>query len=114
MDKFFAGRTMTYDCKKPGVAFWATVGLVTVLVYLASFGPACRIASRRVEFGFSEKPKIPTFYWPILTLSGDCPGVGTAVLWYVKVCVPRGREVLVPFYGDDGELNWARFIAEPE
>jgi len=30
------------DRKKPGVAFWATVGLVVVLVgYPLNFGPAC-------------------------------------------------------------------------
>ena len=33
---------MTSDRKKPGVAFWATVGLVVLpLLYVASFGPAC-------------------------------------------------------------------------
>jgi hypothetical protein len=32
------------DRKKPGVAFWATVALVVVLVaYPLSFGPACWI-----------------------------------------------------------------------
>jgi hypothetical protein len=30
---------MTTDREKPGVAFWATVVLVVVLVYLVSFGP---------------------------------------------------------------------------
>ncbi len=36
------------DRKKPGVAFWATVGLVVVLVgYVASFGPACRLGNRQ-------------------------------------------------------------------
>jgi hypothetical protein len=28
------------DRKKPGVAFWATVVVVVVLAYVASFGPA--------------------------------------------------------------------------
>jgi hypothetical protein len=33
--------------KKPGVAFWATVVVVVVLVaYPLSFGPACWITSR--------------------------------------------------------------------
>jgi hypothetical protein len=35
------------DRKKPGVAFWATVLMVAVLVgYPLSFGPACWIATR--------------------------------------------------------------------
>ena len=29
------------DRKKPDVGFWATVALVAVLLYVASFGPAC-------------------------------------------------------------------------
>ena len=34
--------TMT-DRKKPGVALWATVVLVVVVLYVASFGPAFRL-----------------------------------------------------------------------
>ena|SRR5665213_2817689 len=35
------------DCKKPGVAFWASVTVVMVLVgYPLSFGRACWISSR--------------------------------------------------------------------
>ena len=38
---------MTSNCKKPGVAFWATVVAGAVLVaYPLSFGPACWITSR--------------------------------------------------------------------
>ncbi len=33
------------DPKKPGVAFWATVGLVVVLLYVLSFGLYIRIGS---------------------------------------------------------------------
>jgi hypothetical protein len=32
--------------KKPGVAFWATVVVVVVLLYVASFGPACWLNER--------------------------------------------------------------------
>jgi hypothetical protein len=40
---------MTFQRKKPGVAFWATVAVVMVLVlYVASFGPACWLAERNV------------------------------------------------------------------
>ena len=38
---------MSEDRKKPGVAFWATVGLVVALVgYPLSFGPACWLVHR--------------------------------------------------------------------
>jgi hypothetical protein len=36
---------MTSFRKKPGVAFWATVMVVVVLLYLAALGPACWITS---------------------------------------------------------------------
>ena len=32
--------------KKPGLAFWATVAVVVVLLYVASMGPACWVSSR--------------------------------------------------------------------
>jgi hypothetical protein len=38
---------MTTDQKKSGVAFWATIGVVVLLVaYPLSFGPACWVVSR--------------------------------------------------------------------
>jgi hypothetical protein len=40
---------MTPDRKKPGVAFWATVVVVVVLLaYPLSFGPACWLGDRNV------------------------------------------------------------------
>ena len=32
--------------KKPGVAFWATVGLAVVLLYMASFAPVATLHDR--------------------------------------------------------------------
>lgn len=37
---------MNSDRKQPSVAFWATVALSLVLLYVASFGPACWINQR--------------------------------------------------------------------
>jgi hypothetical protein len=34
------------DRKKPGEAFWATVVIVCLAIYVASLGPACWISSR--------------------------------------------------------------------
>src|SRR5262245_50887509 len=48
--------------KRPGVAFWATVVAVVVLVYPLSFGPACWITSR-ADCG---KGLLPVVYRPIL------------------------------------------------
>jgi hypothetical protein len=54
---------MTSDRKKPGVAFWATVGLVVVLVgYPLSAGPAMWIADR-------EWQPVADVYWPLEQLT---------------------------------------------
>jgi hypothetical protein len=53
---------MTSDRKKPSVAFWATVGLVVVLVaYPLSFGQACWLSSRTS----SMAGRMGTIYKPI-------------------------------------------------
>jgi len=50
------------DRTKPGVAFWATVGLVVVLVgYPLNFGPACWISSRVQPSGEA----VSLFYRPV-------------------------------------------------
>jgi|GEM_PF-5871742 len=61
---------MSSDHKKPGMAFWATVGLVVALVgYPLSFGPACWIASYFDE----THPMLVATYLPLfdaLTTAG--------------------------------------------
>jgi hypothetical protein len=52
--------------KKPGVAFWATVALVVVIVgYPLSFGPACWISS---HFANDESAFVSAAYRPIFWL----------------------------------------------
>lgn len=52
---------MTPSHKNPGLAFWATVALVVVLLYVASIGPACWIVSRT---GIGQKA-LPAIYRPV-------------------------------------------------
>ena len=53
------------DRKKPGVAFWATVALVAVLVaYPLSFGPACWL----VDWGFLNSKFMSITYRPIFMI----------------------------------------------
>ncbi len=51
------------DRKKPGVAFWATVAMVGLVLYVASFGPACWLVGR----GFISSSAASFFYRPVLT-----------------------------------------------
>ena len=94
------------DRNKAGVAFWATVGLVLVLVgYPLSFGPACWINSWT---GVGGK-QIATIYRPIIgqvpkRMFGESPTVFTpAVKWYACVGAADG---LRP-YPSENEFAWA-------
>jgi hypothetical protein len=71
---------MTPDRKKPGVAFWATVVVVVVLVaYPLSFGAACWITSRLNR----GADLVPVLYRPLTWAMS--PQRGTAIAWYAKV-----------------------------
>jgi len=81
---------MTTDRKKPGVAFWATVGLVVVLVgYPLSFGPACWF-NHATGYGAST---IPVIYRPIVRVAGKQFGLpnpyrtrwNSIIVWYARL-----------------------------
>jgi hypothetical protein len=58
------------DRKKPGVAFWATVVVVVLLVlYPLSFVPACWISSRVQPNGVY----VSAVYRPVLVAKGNSP-----------------------------------------
>jgi hypothetical protein len=71
------------DRKKPGVAFWATVVVVAVLLYPISFGPACWITSR-TNMGASA---IPAVYRPLTwAMSPNSETMINRVsTWYAKI-----------------------------
>ena len=72
------------DHKKPGVAFWATVGLVVILVvYPLSFGPACWISTR-----FSDRaPFVDFVYQPLMRIWWRHKAVSTKDLLYRYGCL---------------------------
>ena len=75
---------MTYN-KKPGVAFWATVVVVVVVLYAASFGPAQWLALN------SESPEWIVAAWrsvysPVLFLRNRGPlPIQNAIRCYADV-----------------------------
>jgi hypothetical protein len=76
---------MTPSCKKPGVAFWATlpvVVLLALLTYPLSIGPAQWIC----EHGWvSENTQmaLESFYWPVTWLYDHGPEfIRRALAWY--------------------------------
>ncbi len=77
---------MTSSRKKPGVAFWATVAVVAVLVaYPLSFGPACWIAWRASR----AVPVIAMIYSPLVRTGfrGPAP-IRRALWWWGECCAP--------------------------
>jgi len=76
---------LTSDHKKPGVAYWATVVVVVVLVaYPLSFGPACWIAWRAA----SAAPVIATIYSPLIRAGFRGPAPIRRALWWGECCAP--------------------------
>ncbi len=73
---------MTPSRKKLGVAFWATVAVVVVLlVYPLSFGPACWISSRAPQW---DIPWTVTnfIYSPVLRAWSHDGTIPDAIGWY--------------------------------
>jgi hypothetical protein len=82
--------------KKPGVAFWATVVVVVMLVaYPLSFGPACWYVART---GIHKPhPWFGFIYLPIGWCAGhEASFVCPAACWYGKLGAPEGGEVFLP------------------
>ncbi len=82
------------DRKKTGVAFWATVVVIVVLVaYPLSVGPAFWIVSRT-----SNKliPTLPQAYWPIGWLAVRARPVNRAVAAYARLGMRPGSFVFLP------------------
>jgi hypothetical protein len=70
---------MTTPRKKPGVAFWATVVVVAVLMYPISFGPACWVSLRKNAGG----RLVGAVYYPILWMAFEKNLATRPVFWYM-------------------------------
>lgn len=73
--------------KRPGVAFWASIALVVVLVvYPLSFGPACWITSRTNGGGW-----LAFVYRPVICgLSVKDTRLSSAIQWYAQFGADTG------------------------
>jgi hypothetical protein len=88
---------MTPDRKKPGVAFWATVVAVVVLIgYPLSIGPACWwFPGPTPPYGDTTSHFAHRMYWPAGWLAVHAPrSVGDAIFFYVGLGTTH--EVLIP------------------
>jgi hypothetical protein len=99
--------------KKPGVAFWATVAVVAVLVgYPLSMGPACWwLAEASVKsngggmsYGHWSAivPRVHRIYWPFGRIVEDAPrSISRSVCWYATAGTPH---VLLPTDWNEGSF----------
>jgi hypothetical protein len=87
---------MTADRKKPGVAFWATVVVVVLVLYVLSVGPAAVLMHK----GLVSRHAFGVIYWPLM--ASPAP-VYNALNWYggwwlertgVKPLQPRRRSAM--------------------
>jgi hypothetical protein len=92
------------DRKKPGVAFWATVAAVIVLVvYPLSFGPVCWINARTS----SNEAFIDTTYQPLLRITAHAPHwIKRTVNWYASLGVGPGNGSLLFLDEASGHCHW--------
>ena len=76
---------MNEDHKKPGVAFWATVGLVVVALYVRSVGPAQQLAYNGWLTG-SVLDFADAFYSPLDLVHRHGPDmIRVALDWYSRL-----------------------------
>jgi len=86
------------DRKKPGVAFWATVVLVALVLYVASFGPACWYAAYSVEkTGTAPSPWNGLLHYPLGQLTAHGPAIISVPLRsYAAMFVDKGTYLYLP------------------
>jgi len=84
---------MSTDRKKPGVAFWATVVAVVVVLYVTSTGPAFWIASR-ADSATDSTEFVNAFhvvYAPLVWLCQVSPVFGKVFIQWVGFWAGLGR-----------------------
>jgi hypothetical protein len=82
---------------KPGVAFWATVVVTLVLLYVASFGPAIWLTAR----GYFRDSAVQSVYMPVLWSAAQAESLENVVTWWGSLGVPDGKAVNMMFETDD-------------
>jgi hypothetical protein len=86
------------DRKKPGMAFWATIVVVVVLVaYPLSLGPAVWLTAR----GYFNESAVQSYYLPILWSASQAEPLENGVTWWGTLGVPDGKAVTILIDTDD-------------
>src|SRR5262245_39415133 len=86
---------ITSDRKKPGVAFWATVTMVVLVVlYPLSIGPVIWLVDREMLPERFAEP-VAVFYFPLEWAVGSSDATAQIYAWYARLWM---RERPAPFF----------------
>ena len=90
---------MSDDRKKP-VWPWIVALLIGVpVLYVASFGPACRFTSGAYAKDESPAANRAMFvYFPLgkILLHSSNAGYSRLLIWWITICLPKGNTVMIP------------------
>jgi hypothetical protein len=76
-------RGMSEERKRRGALFWTAVGLIGLMLYVLSFGPACWIMANRLPpWAVSI---VLVFYAPLMLLSETTGPTHDLLQWYVHL-----------------------------
>ena len=90
---------MSDDRKNPVWPWIAALLIGVPVLYVASFGPACRLAS-----GPYAKDESPAANWAMyiyvplgkLILHSPDTGYRRLLFWWITTCLPKGHTVMIP------------------
>ncbi len=74
------------DRHRPSVAFWTTVMLASLVLYVLSIGPACWISSRARAGGEA----VSTVHRPLTWGMSHSHRIAHAISWYSRLCAADG------------------------
>lgn len=86
------------------VGTWLGIGLIVVLLYVASFGPMCWISAR---LGFGGRCA-SVVHRPLIQLAYESPALKTALMWYADLAI--GNDVIIELHSN--RIDWAHFKDE--
>ena len=79
------------DRTKPCAAYWTTVALVAIVLYVVSFGPAHWLSMRRII----NREVVSIAYQPVVWVASKNAHVESAILWYASLGTRATRAEIV-------------------
>ena len=90
------------DRKKPGVAFWATVVVGLLVLYVASIGPAVSVSFHHASAG---NQTLGAIYRPLFALAVHHDKSDALLRKYIHLCGVSARSE--PLWTECGIVAWA-------